>query len=105
MEAEPTVIARDLRLNLKRVLEDSELDTRDRFFTVLATAAAVADPMLSQYARTELASHGAPPEEIQEAAEVAALMAMLNTYYRFRHMLANNEDYRSVGLRMTAFAR
>jgi lipoyl-dependent peroxiredoxin subunit D len=102
---ESTAIARDLRLNLKRILEDSELETMDRYFALLATAVAVNDGELAGFARTELTSRGAAPEQIQEAAESAAIMAMLNTYYRFRHMVRNDEDYRAAGLRMTGLAR
>src|SRR5262249_16681690 len=39
------------------------------------------------------------------AAQSAALMAMLNTYYRFRHFVGSPEEYRAAGLRMTALAR
>lgn len=102
---ESTAIARDLRLNLKRILEDSELEIMDRYFALLATAVAVKDEELASFARTELSSRGAAPEEIQEAAESAAIMAMLNTYYRFRHMVQNDDDYRAAGLRMTGLAR
>src|SRR6516162_2909987 len=80
---ESTAIARDLRLNLKRILEDSELEIMDRYFALLATAVAVNDEELAGLARTELTSRGVAPEQIQEAAESAAIMAMLNTYYRF----------------------
>jgi lipoyl-dependent peroxiredoxin subunit D len=44
-------------------------------------------------------------EQIREAAESSAIMAMLNTYYRFKHMVAKEEDYRVAGLRMTSLAR
>src|SRR5262245_29776809 len=102
---EPTVISRDLRLNLKRVLEDGALDIQDRYLALLATSVASQHSELAGLARRELVSRGATPEEIQEAAESAALMAMLNTYYRFRHIVGNDEEYRAPGLRMTAFAR
>jgi len=32
-------------------------------------------------------------------------MAMLNTYYRFRHFVHKDDDYRVAGLRMTALAK
>jgi alkyl hydroperoxide reductase subunit D len=102
---ESSVITRDLRLNLKRIIEDSELDAQDRYFALLATSIASQNAQLAAVARSELTARSATPEEVQEAAESAALMAMLNTYYRFRHMLENDEDYRAAGLRMTAFAR
>src|SRR5262245_35160123 len=102
---EPTVISRDLRLNLKRALEDGALDVQDRYVALLSTSVASQHAELAGLARRELAARGAKSEEIQEAAESAALMGMLNTYYRFRHMVENDEDYRVAGLRMTAFAR
>jgi alkyl hydroperoxide reductase subunit D len=100
-----SVIARDLRLNLKRLLDDSALNMPDRYFALLATAVATQHEELATAARAGLSTHGATPEEVQEAAESAALMGMLNTYYRFRHMVESDEDYRVAGLRMTAFAR
>jgi alkyl hydroperoxide reductase subunit D len=105
MEESTSVIARDLRLNLKRMLEDGALDVEDRYFTLLATSIATQHADLAEHARRELAARGAKPEEIQEAAESAALMAMLNTYYRFRHMLESDEEYRMAGLRMMVFAK
>src|SRR5256885_684523 len=42
---------------------------------------------------------------LEEASDSAAIMGMLNVYYRFRHMVAKNDDYRTVGLRMTALAK
>src|SRR5262245_61667931 len=102
---ESSMIARDLRLNLKRVLEEGALDAQDRYFALLATSVASQHGELAGLARRELAARGARPEEIQEATESAAIMAMLNTYYRFRHMVENDEDYRVASLRMTVFAR
>src|SRR6185369_15015062 len=57
------------------------------------------------HAREKLAAQGLPPEHIQEAAESAAIMGMLNTYYRFRYMVGKDDDYRTAGLRMTSLAR
>lgn len=100
-----TTIARDLRLNLKRVLEESSLEREEALAGLLAVATAASDERLSAYARAELAGTGLDPAQIEEAAESAAIMGMLNVYYRFRHMIANDDEYRTTGLRMTALAR
>lgn len=100
-----TTIARDLKLNLKRLLGEGALDLHDKLFTVLAAATSVEHRGLMDFAKLNLAEAGVPPEQIQEAQESAAIMAMLNTYYRFKHMVGKDEDYRTAGLRMTALAR
>ena len=48
--------------------------------------------------------------ERKEAEESAAIVGMLNTYYKFRSFMSHAgetklEDYRTAGLRMTALAR
>ena len=98
-------IGRDLKLNLKRLLEEGALSPAEGYTTLLATATAVEHRPLALFARETLGRSGMPPEQIQEAAESAAMMGMLNVYYRFRHMVGNADDYRTAGLRMTALAR
>jgi alkyl hydroperoxide reductase subunit D len=100
-----TTITRDLKLNLKRLLEESALSPQEAGLALLAVATSVEEPALASYARRRLEELGLPSEQIQEAAESAALMAMLNVYYRFRHTIEKEEDYRVAGLRMTALAR
>lgn len=100
-----SAIARDLRLNLKRVLEDGSLDEENAVLALLALATSVGDAQRAGYARTRLAELGLSAEQIGEAAESAAIMGMLNVYYRFRHMLGNDDEYRATALRMTALAR
>lgn len=102
---QPSAIARDLRLNLKRVLEGGALAREEALLALLALATSVGDERLAAYGRRELEHAGLAPAQIQEAAESAAIMGMLNVYYRFRHMLGNEEEYRAAGLRMTALAR
>lgn len=100
-----STIARDLKLNLKRVLDDSALGETDASLALLSLATAAGAEHLARYARARLADIGIDAEQIQEAAESAAIMGMLNVYYRFRRMLANENEYRAAGLRMTALAR
>ena len=102
---QPSAIARDLRLNLKRVLEGGALERDEALLALLAVATSVADERLAAYARGQLETAGFNVEQVREAVESAAIMGMLNVYYRFRHMLGNEDEYRAAGLRMTALAR
>jgi len=108
-ENHSSTIARDLKLNLKRLLTESALSPEEATITLLATATSVGDARLAAHAREQLASVGLPDDQIREAAESAAMMGMLNTYYRFKHMVGprdgKEEEYRTAGLRMTALAR
>ncbi|MBI3898317.1 MAG: carboxymuconolactone decarboxylase family protein [Gammaproteobacteria bacterium] len=105
LPASQTTIARDLKLNLKRLLEEGALTREEVLLALLATASSVQDALLIGFAREQLRQLELTPEQIQEAAESAAIMAMLNTYYRFRHMLGKDDDYRTAGLRMTSLSK
>lgn len=100
-----TVIARDLKLNLKRVLDESTLAEERRFLAALAIAQSLKYEPLEKLALAELARLAVPAEQIQEARESAAIMGMLNTYYKFRGMVESEEPYKTAGLRMTVFGR
>jgi alkyl hydroperoxide reductase subunit D len=104
-EHRATAVARDLRLNLKRLLEESSLSKSEALLALLATAVSTENSELVGHAREKLAALGTPAEQIQEAAESAAIMGMLNTYYRFKHMLGKDDEYGSAGLRMTSLAK
>jgi lipoyl-dependent peroxiredoxin subunit D len=99
------VITRDLKLNLTRLLQDSTLSSEEALLAMLAVATSVEHDELAGFARQQLSHAGLTEEQIQEAEQSAAIMAMLNTYYRFRHFMGNPEEYRVAGLRMTALAK
>jgi alkyl hydroperoxide reductase subunit D len=105
VESLQSAIAKDLRLNLRRLLEEGSLAKEEAYFATLALAHSVDYTALKNFALTQLREMGVASEQIQEAVESAAMMGMLNTYYRFRHMVGKDEDYRTAGLRMTALAR
>jgi lipoyl-dependent peroxiredoxin subunit D len=105
LEPYPGVIARDLKLNFTRLLQDGALTAEEALLATLAVATSLNYGELAHYGRLQLAQAGLPEEQIQEAAESAAIMGMLNTYYRFRHFLGSPEDYRVAGLRMTALTK
>ncbi len=100
-----TTIARDLKLNLRRLLEEGALSPLEATTALLALATAVSHSPLAKVAREKLSALGLAPEAIQESAESAAIMGMLNIYYRFRHLVDNEHDYVTAGLRMTSLAR
>lgn len=103
-ETQSSSITRDLKLNLERILGEGALSPEEAHLALLATATAVGHDGLARRARTELAAGALSPEQIQEAAESAALVGMLNIYYRFRHMLESDEDYGPARLRMQSLA-
>jgi lipoyl-dependent peroxiredoxin subunit D len=105
LENQTSTIAKDLKLNLTKFLEGSALTREESHLALLAAATNLEMPRLAAYATDQLQRFGFRPEEILEARESAAIMGMLNTYYRFRHFLSGPEEYRVAGLRMTALAR
>jgi alkyl hydroperoxide reductase subunit D len=103
-----STIARDLNLNLQRMITGGNLEPKEAFLSLLALARTVAYEELAQLAKDKLTAHGLTDVEIREAEESAAMMGMLNTYYKFRTMITNGgkaEDYKAAGLRMTALAK
>jgi len=105
VESLQTTIAKDLRINFRRLLQEGALSEDEALLATVALANAVEYQSLKEFARTRLEEIGIAPEQIQEAIESAAMMAMLNVYYRFRHMVGKDDDYRVAGLRMTALAK
>ncbi len=100
-----TTIAKDLKLNLKKVLFEGSLDRQDAAFALLASAQAVDLQELADAAAAALQENEVDETLIAEARQSAALGTMLNLYYRFRHFLKDDSDYQRVGLRMNALAR
>jgi alkyl hydroperoxide reductase subunit D len=105
LEAHTGVIARDLKLNLTRLLQDGALSPEEALLATLAISTALNYAEIASYAREQLSQIGVSEDQIHEAAQSAALMGMLNTYYRFRHFVGSPEEYRVAGLRMTVLAR
>jgi alkyl hydroperoxide reductase subunit D len=113
-EEQTTTIGRDLKLNLTKILDRAQpdqslesnwLSPQDLFFALLAAATSVEHSRLAAYATAQLEMLSVSADEIREARESAAIVGMLNTYYRFRHFVGNPDEYRVAGLRMTALAR
>jgi lipoyl-dependent peroxiredoxin subunit D len=104
-ENQTSTIAKDLKLNLAKVLEGGALAADEAHLALLAAAVSVDQEGLAGLAVRRLEQLGVSEDNIREAKESAAIVGMLNTYYRFRHFLGNPDEYRTPGLRMTALAR
>ena len=100
-----TPIARDLKLNLRRILEDGALSPKQGLLTLLALSCSLEYRELAKEVHRQLVDFGIEQASITEAAESASLMAMLNVYYRFKHMVHQDEKYPSAHLRMTALSK
>jgi len=82
--------AKDIRLNLTPVLQQSTLSPAQRFGTALAVAYAAGDLALANAIVAD-AGEQMPAATAADAQAAAALMAMNNVYYRFRHMVEKPE--------------
>jgi alkyl hydroperoxide reductase subunit D len=77
---------KDIRTNLTTVLAESSLPPRTHWMVALASALSCRSPALRDAIEADGAAHldDAAREDAQAAA---ALMAMNNVFYRFRHMV------------------
>jgi alkyl hydroperoxide reductase subunit D len=83
--------AKDLRLNLAALLtQPTSLTEAQRFGVALASAWAAKAPALAA-AITAAAGDRLPAAAAADAQAAAAMMAMNNVYYRFRHMVGKPE--------------
>ena len=93
--------AKDLKLNFSTVVrQQSELTEQQLWGTVVASAIASRNKQLIATTVDEAATH-LTPEALDAAKAAAAIMAMNNVFYRFKH-LTSNEKYLTMrgGLRM-----
>ena len=104
-----TTIAKDLKLNYRRLIEDSSLSRQDSALLSIALAKTLNFDELLNAAKIDAVESGVSPAGVQEAQESAAIMGMLNTYYRYRHFIEHNDEtakeaYGAAKLRMTSLA-
>jgi alkyl hydroperoxide reductase subunit D len=78
--------AKDIKLNLQSVLQAESLSPAQRWGVAVASAIAARNPQL-RAAIIEQAQREVDASVLDDAAAAAALMAMNNVYYRFRHMV------------------
>lgn len=85
--------AKDLKLNLGTLSNETSLTDQQKWGTFLACAFAVGDPTTVRALLGECEVK-LTPEAIKAAKAAAAIMGMNNVYYRFTH-LVHNEVYRT----------
>lgn len=97
--------AKDIRLNLKNVLAESTLSVEQRWGVAVASAIASRNDKLRDAILAD-ARELANEAVIDDARAAAALMAMNNVFYRFRHVI-EKESYstKPARLRMTRIAK
>lgn len=101
--------ARDIKLNLQTVLQTGALSRAEVWGIALTSAAtarhAALQAAIIAEARKELGTEAAEPV-VQDALAAAALMAMNNVYYRFRHLVEKPEyAEKSARLRMNRLGK
>ena len=90
--------AKDLKLNLSSLLNDSVLSEQQRWGTLLATALASRNARLVAAVSADATQH-LSPAAATAAKAAASIMAMNNIYYRFTH-LASDPDYATMPARL-----
>jgi len=83
--------ARDIQLNLSAVLQGGALSDDQRWGVAVACAVAAGNARLREAVLLDAATK-AGEAVLDDAKAAAALMAMNNVYYRFRHMVGK-ESY------------
>lgn len=86
--------AKDIRLNVGSLLNETVLNDQRKYGTLLACAHGSGHKPLVEATEAEVASK-LSPEAANAARAAAAVMAMNNVYYRFTH-LAGNQEYRNM---------
>ena len=90
--------AKDIKLNLQSVLQPGSLTPAQRWGVAIASAVATRHERLRDAVISD-AKNEVGPEVIDDALAAAALMAMNNVYYRFRH-LVGKESYSTMPARL-----
>ncbi len=97
---------RDLRINLKTTLESQHLSKKQTALLALAVAVNERSSHLISAFSGIAREEGSTDAEIAEAHACASLLASLNVYYGFKHVV-DNKHYETLqaGIKMTIMAR
>lgn len=91
--------ARDIKLNLLSVLQGEALTPAQRWGVAITSAITARNSALRDAVVADATASGVEPAVIEDAQAAAALMAMNNVYYRFRHMVGK-ESYSQMPARL-----
>jgi alkyl hydroperoxide reductase subunit D len=98
-------LAKDIQLNLQSVLGGGALGPTQRWGVAVAAAAASRNPELRAVITAE-ARREVGARVVEDALAAAALMAMNNVYYRFRHLIGKpSYSEKPARLRMNRLVR
>jgi alkyl hydroperoxide reductase subunit D len=98
--------ARDIKLNLLSVLQGEALTPAQRWGVAITAAITARNPALRDAVVADAVASGIAPAVIDDAQAAAALMAMNNVYYRFRHVVGKpSYGEKPARLRMNRLAR
>ncbi|MFM1976789.1 MAG: hypothetical protein RL145_1635, partial [Pseudomonadota bacterium] len=79
--------AKDIRLNLGSLANETTLTDQQKWGAFLASAVAIGQPQVVKAFETEAAAR-LTPQALDAARAAAAIMAMNNVYYRSLHLLS-----------------
>ena len=79
--------AKDIKLNLAAVMQPGALTPEQRWGVALTAVITARNPALRDALFADAAAAGVEPALLDDAQAAAALMAMNNVYYRFRHVM------------------
>jgi alkyl hydroperoxide reductase subunit D len=97
--------AKDIRLNLQTVFQPGTLSAAQRWGVAIASAVAARNAELREAVLADAAAE-VDAAVIDDALAAAALMAMNNVYYRFRHFMGESAySSKPARLRMNRIAR
>ncbi|MBV9496132.1 MAG: carboxymuconolactone decarboxylase family protein [Acidobacteria bacterium] len=98
--------ARDIKLNLQSVLQTESLTPAQRWGTAIATATVARHKALRDALIADARMADVSDAVIEDALAAAALMAMNNVYYRFRHQIGKpSYNEKPARLRMQRIAK
>lgn len=81
--------AKDLRMNLRSLLDDANIGLAHRYGTAIAVATALGAKNLRDALTSDARAAGVTDGTIADATAAAAIMGMTNVYYRFRHLVGD----------------
>jgi alkyl hydroperoxide reductase subunit D len=97
--------AKDIKLNLQAVLQTTSLSPAQKWGVAIASAIASRNHLLRDAVLAD-ARGEVEPAVVEDAQAAAALMAMNNVYYRFRHMIGKpGYSEKPARLRMNRLAK
>lgn len=98
--------AKDIKLNLSSLMNNETLLTPQQFYGTLVACGFASKNKRLLNAIEERAQSHLSPDALSAAKSAAALMAMTNVYYRFTHLVSNQEYSRlPANLRMSVMAQ